>query len=214
MKKKPKISIINYGVGNLRSLIRAFEYFGSDIAITEEAQKVRESDAIVLPGDGAFAAGMEGLAVRNLTNAVLDLAKAQKPILGICLGAQILLSTSFEFGKYTGLSLVKGRVVKFPQLEGGEKVPQMGWNSIYPPKGKRWKNTILDKIKLDSSVYFVHSYIIEPADKKDILALSNYGRHEFCSVITKGNIYGCQFHPEKSGKVGLLIINNFIKIVG
>jgi len=212
MSKNAKIVIVDYGVGNLRSLIRAFEYNGCDIAITEEAQKIRESDAIVLPGDGAFAAGMDGLVVRNLTSAVLECARAQKPILGICLGAQIMMSQGFEFGKHKGLNLISGKVIKFGK-NIGEKIPQIGWNNIYPAAEKEWKGTILEGVKPQSEMYFIHSYILVPKDKDATLALTNYGSSEFCSVVHKGQIWGCQFHPEKSGEVGLKIIGNFIKMV-
>ncbi len=209
MKKKPEISIIDYGVGNLRSLARAFEHFGANISITEDAQSVTESGSIVLPGDGAFAAGLEGLKVRKLTKAVLDLANHGKPLLGICLGAQLLMSEGFEFGKHKGLNLIPGKVVKFDKnIEG--KIPQIGWNSIYPTKSNGWKGTILSGINPGSNVYFIHSYITVPTASSYVLAKTKYGKSEFCSVIYKDRIFGCQFHPEKSGRVGLAIIKNFI----
>lgn len=207
--KKFKIAIVDYGVGNLRSLIRAFEHFNADVAITEEAREITGSDAIVLPGDGAFAAGMQGLSVRNLTQSVKDFAKSNKPVLGICLGAQILLSEGFEFGYHKGLDLIAGRVIKFPKLKE-EKIPQIGWNSLIAGENKSWKNTILNNIKPEANVYFIHSYILEPKNKKDILAYSIYGGFKFASVIANGHIYGCQFHPEKSAQVGLFIIKNFL----
>lgn len=212
MKSKDQITIVDYGVGNLRSLIRAFELFGANVLISEDPKTLVDSDAIVLPGDGAFNSGMRGLRVRNLTQAVKDFAKSGKPILGICLGAQILLSFGFEFGKFSGLDLMKGKVIRFPKLKDNEKIPQIGWNSIFAQNDKNWKNTILENVKSGSNVYFIHSYIIKPSNKYDILALSTYGEYEFCSVIFRNNIYGCQFHPEKSGDVGLLIINNFLKV--
>lgn len=213
MRKNTKIVIVDYGVGNLRSLIRAFEHFGADTVITEEADKISLADALVLPGDGAFAAGMEGLKVRGLIKAVLDFAKGNKPLLGICLGAQILMSLGYEFGKYRGLGLISGKVVKFKKNIGA-KIPHIGWNNIYPARKKEWKGTILEGVKPQSNVYFIHSYIIVPEDKNTVLALTNYGSSEFCSVVGKGQIWGCQFHPEKSGDVGLKIISNFIKMVG
>lgn len=210
MKKKPKISIIDYGVGNLRSLIRAFLHFNANVSITEDASDIGSSTAIVLPGDGAFKAGMDGLAIRNLTDAVLDFGKRAKPILGICLGAQILLKRGYEFGNHKGLGLIGGRVVKFEKIDG--KIPQIGWNQLILPKGKNWQKTILSNVMSGSSAYFIHSYIIEPEYKKNILALTQYAGRDFASVIYKDDIYGCQFHPEKSGDVGLSIINNFIKL--
>ena len=213
MKKKKKISIIDYGVGNLRSLIRAFEYFGSDVAIVEDASLILQSDAIVLPGDGAFKAGIRGLAVRNLTAGVLDFAKAGKPLFGICLGAQILMSDGYEFGHCGGLALIDGKVIKFPKLAKWTKIPQIGWNSLTRPKGKRWEGSLLDKIKPGSNVYFIHSYIMEPKNNDHILAMTEYGGYDFASVIAKGNILGCQFHPEKSATVGLAIIKNFIDLM-
>ena len=139
------------------------------------------------------------------------MAKLGKPVLGICLGAQILMSEGFEFGHFKGLSLIPGQVVKFPKALG-EKIPHIGWNELILRK-KVWKGTILERIKPKSNVYFIHSYIMKPKSSSDVFAFTKYGNCEFASVIARGNIWGCQFHPEKSGSVGLAIINNFIKIV-
>lgn len=205
----PKIAIINYGVGNLFSVAKAFRRFTGGAFITEEAEEVRNADAIVLPGVGAFAEGMRGLAIRGLVPDIRSRADAGVPILGICLGAQILFSKGFEFGEYGGLELIKGSVVKFPP-ENTDKIPHVGWNGIYSGEKSSWKGSIIENIKDGANMYFVHSYIMRPDDAGDILAITRYGGREFCSAARKGNIYGFQFHPEKSGEEGLGIIKKFI----
>ncbi len=209
-KTKKNIAIIDYGVGNLHSLIKAFKHFGQNAFITEEANDIKSADAIVLPGVGAFKSGMEGLMIRSLVNAIKDFSKTGKPILGICLGAQLLMSEGYEFGKFKGLDIIPGKVVIFEKIQ--EKIPHIGWNEIMPPLKKSWKGSILQSTKDRSNVYFVHSYIFKPSKQKNIFAYTQYGNTRFCSAIKMDNVYGCQFHPEKSGDVGLKIIENFIKL--
>lgn len=213
MNEKIKIAIVDYGVGNLYSLIGAFKFFGVEAEVTEDVKILENADGIVIPGVGSFEAGMRGLELRGLTETVKNIAKSNKPILGICLGAQLLLTEGYEFGIFKGLDIIKGKVVKFPKLENNEKVPQIGWNTIFPNEDDSWDKTILKSFSTDNQVYFVHSYVMEPELKENALAFSNYGGHVFCSVVKKGNIYGCQFHPEKSGQVGLKIIENFINLI-
>lgn len=213
MINQPKIVIIDYGVGNLHSLSRAFNYFNIKPVISEDAKIIEEADGVILPGVGSFQAGMRGLELRGLTETVKKIARGNKPILGICLGAQLLLTKGHEFGVFNGLDIIKGEVVKFSDLEKGEKIPQIGWNKIYPLDKNKWAGTILNSVKENDQVYFVHSYILKPDLEENVLSATIYGGRKFCSSVKQGNVYGCQFHPEKSGPVGLKIIENFINIV-
>lgn len=208
--KSFKVAIVDYGVGNLYSVVRALEYCGARVVLAKDGAGFRGVDAIVLPGVGAFAAGMRGLVERNLIEPISQLATAGKPILGICLGAQLLLSTGEEFGRYKGLGFIPGVVKPFPVLQNNEKIPHIGWNKIIPLAGQSWEGTALAAVTPGSEVYFVHSYILIPEDDKAILATTTYGGYRFCSAVKINNIYGCQFHPEKSGRVGLSIIEKFI----
>lgn len=211
MKKNAKITVVDYGVGNLHSVIKAFNHFGENPSISEEAEEIFKSDAIILPGVGSFKAGIEGLKIRKLDKAIKDFAKTNKPILGICLGAQLLMSRGHEFGTFDGLDIIPGQVEVFKKIE--DKIPHIGWNEVVMPKEASWNKTILRSIKQHSDLYFVHSYFLKPKNKKNILSLTKYGGLEFCSAIYKDNIYGCQFHPEKSGETGLRIIKNFINLI-
>jgi len=211
MITNPKIAIVDYGLSNLYSISKALERFTGNIFITDELSVMNSADAIVLPGVGAFAEGMKGLEMRGLVQGIRDFANSGKPILGICLGAQLLLSKGYEFGIFDGLDIIKGEVIKFPEIKDA-KIPHIGWNKIYSTNNN-WGGTILDRVKQNANMYFVHSYILKPQKEENIFALSEYGGYEFCSIIRKGNIYGCQFHPEKSGEQGLNIIKNFIQII-
>ena len=181
--------------------------------ISEDPQSVERADAVVLPGVGSYEAGMRGLKVRGLVDAVRGAAEKNRPMLGICLGAQLLLSQGLEFGVFNGLDIISGKVVRFPDLENNEKIPQIGWNGVCPLKDQTWQKTIFDSLSENFNAYFVHSYIFNLDNKEDMLGLTKYGGYEFCSAFKKGNIYGCQFHPEKSGPAGLKIIKNFIDLI-
>ena len=198
------IALVDYGMGNIRSVEKAFEYLGSPVKVTNNPQEIKKADAIVLPGVGAFADCMKNLADQGLDLAIKEQIVAGKPYLGICLGLQILFEKSFEGGVNKGLSVLKGSVRRLPE---NVKVPHMGWNEVKVEKF----TTLFLHIKVPIYTYFVHSYYADAADK-DIIGTTNHGI-KFCCAVSMDNVYGVQFHPEKSGKVGLQIIKNFTEIV-
>ncbi|MFA7682190.1 MAG: imidazole glycerol phosphate synthase subunit HisH [Candidatus Peribacteraceae bacterium] len=207
-----RICIVDYGVGNLFSVEKAFQYFDAEVNVSEDADVIASHDALILPGVGSFQAGMDGLRIRGLIDVVQKHVAEEKPLLGICLGAQLLLTNGKEFGEHRGLDIIHGDVLHFPALADNRKTPHIGWNTIEPASQKDWKGTILDNLPDHPEMYFVHSYILQPNGNKAVLASTEYGGCTFPSVIRKGNVYGCQFHPEKSGKHGLQIIQNFLNI--
>ena len=195
--------MVNYGVGNLRSVKRGLEKSGANVMITHNPKDLSESDAIVLPGVGAFAAAVKNLAPLSgvLTQSVED----GKSLFGICLGLQLLFTRSSEGGSTDGLNLISGDIVKLPD---GVKIPQMGWNTVDMVQA----HPLLEGVQNPSYVYFVHAYVPQPSEQKVIVATTEYGVR-FPSVIAKQNLLATQFHPEKSGKTGLTILENFVKIV-
>lgn len=206
------IRIIDYGMGNLRSVHKALGLLGCDAALTQDPSEVEHADALVLPGVGAFGAAMANLDRLGLTQAILDFAASGRPFLGICLGMQLLLSESYEQGRHTGLGLIPGEVVRFTNTDrnpeaAGIKVPHMGWNTLH----RTSDCPLLAGIPDGASVYFIHSYYAMPP-KEAVAAITNYGR-DFCSLIWSGNIFAAQFHPEKSGAVGLRMLANFASMV-
>jgi glutamine amidotransferase len=205
-----RICIVDYGVGNTHSALKAFRRFADDVLLSEDPDVVGAADALVLPGVGSFGAGMEGMRVRGLIDAVKRSAAAGKPVLGICLGAQLLLTTGHEFGTFDGLDLIPGDVVPFPPLADGCKTPHMGWNELIVPSGTAWRGMILDGLPPKPQAYFVHSFVFRPVDPSSIVAVTEYGGCIFPSVIRSGRVYGCQFHPEKSSEHGLHIIREFL----
>ncbi len=200
------IAIVDYGMGNLRSVEKGFLKVGVDAKVTNRPEVIEKADGVVLPGVGAFRDCMRELTNLKLIDAVVDAIKKDKPYLGICLGLQVLFSESEEFGKCRGLDIFRGKVVRFPENE--LKVPHMGWNEIKIQKN----NPILNGIQDKTYFYFVHSFYIIPEDNSIISTTTDYGL-EFASMIWKDNIFAVQFHPEKSQAVGLSFLENFGKIV-
>lgn len=198
------IAIIDYGVGNLFSLSSSVKSIGNEAVITADAERIKAADKIILPGVGAFADAMAKLKKSGLDKVICEMASEGKEIMGICLGMQLLFQKSYEFGEHNGLGLLKGNIVpikdKIPETL---KVPHIGWNALHFTKESR----LFKYIKEDDSVYFVHSYYADGCDDS-VAATTEYGA-ELTAAVEKGNIFGCQFHPEKSGKVGLSILRAF-----
>ncbi len=199
-----KIVMIDYGVGNLRSVHKALASVGAEVVQSDDPETILAGEKVVLPGVGAFKDGMRGLQARHLID-VLDIIAARRtPLLGICLGMQLFFSSSSEMGETKGLGFVGGKVLPFPENE--LKVPQTGWNQLQIDPSQPLFNGMQDK----SHVYFNHGYYCEPADPSDAIARTDYGV-AFAASIHRGSIYGVQFHPEKSQDVGLQILKNFVE---
>ena len=197
------IAIVDYGVGNLFSLRSSFAAIGADAAVTGEAKEIRNADKIVLPGVGAFRDAAEKLNKSGLGEIVKEEVSRGKPLLGICLGMQLLFDKSYEFGEYDGLGLIPGVVRPIlGEVPATYKIPHIGWNALSLRPSALWKN-----IKNGDHVYFVHSYYAADCDK-NVIATTEYGI-ELTAAVQKDNVYGCQFHPEKSGAVGLQILRAF-----
>ena len=206
------IAIIDYDLGNVKSIYNALIQADIDVKITKDKQEILNSMGVILPGVGAFAHGMEKLKEHNLVALINEYAESNKPLLGICLGMQILFSTGDEFGLTEGLNLIPGVVTKLTPLNPVYmKLPHISWSEI-KVKSNNWSETILSGIESNEDMYFVHSYIAKPKDVEDILSTTVYSDYEFCSSVKRKNIYGCQFHPEKSANQGLRVINNFVNI--
>lgn len=202
------IAIIDYGMGNLRSVQKGFEKVGYEAIVTADPKVVLEADKVVLPGVGAFRDCIRNLEEGGFIEPILQVVRDGRPFLGICLGLQLLFTESEEFGLHKGLDIIPGRVVRFPEgmTEGGEKlaVPHMGWNQLTMKHG----SPLFAGIPDGTNVYFVHSYYVKPNDSGVIAATTDYGI-EFCSSICRDNIMATQFHPEKSQELGLKILKNF-----
>ena len=209
------ITIIDYGLSNLLSVQHAFAHFGAETLLTNKAEDILAADALVLPGVGAFKDGMDGLAKLGLIEPVRQKAAAGTPLLGICLGMQMLFDESEEFGLHKGLGLIPGRVVKIPDTDADSKpqrVPHISWNPLYPGGNRTdFVGTVLAAVTPGEECYFIHSYEAKPQNDADCLAYTVYGGRRICAAAVHGNVLGCQFHPEKSGEVGLKIIEEFIK---
>lgn len=211
-----KVTILDYGVGNLYSVQRAFEVCGaSDICVSSDPDAIRNAERLVLPGVGAFADGMRGLRDRRLDQAICEFANSGRPLLGICLGMQLLATTSEEFGEHAGLNLIPGRVKSIPSKDADGtdlKIPFIGWSHLDCPPNVHWEGSILESLTGKQAVYLVHSFQFTPDSQSNMLGTYQYGGNNVTAAVVKENIVGLQFHPEKSGKIGLSILSKFLKI--
>jgi len=202
------ITIIDYGMGNLRSVAKAFETITAGVAVSSKPEEILKAEKLVLPGVGAFSDAMDELKTRRLIQPIILHIESGKPFLGLCLGMQLLFQGSEEAGKKDGLCILKGESKRFKK--GKLKVPHMGWNQVeFTDKGKGLG--IFDEVKDKSHFYFVHSYYVVPEDKSIVIGRTSYGI-DFTSAIQKDNIYAMQYHPEKSQTVGLKIVENFVRL--
>ena len=216
-------AIVDFGLGNLFSVKNACERVGMQAVITTSKGSILRSDAVILPGIGAFGDAIGALRKLGLVEILQDVATSAKPLIGICLGMQLLMTESFEFGRHEGLGAVDGQVVPFTNpIEGSEKlkVPQVGWNRIFrtfrdgvPSNAGCWTDSPLMGLPDGEFMYFVHTYYVKPRDAGVILATSRYGNIEFCSSLMQKNVFATQFHPERSGPQGLQIYHNFLSFV-
>ena len=230
---KAKVAIVDYGLGNLFSVKQAWKHAGVGAAITESLHELLSADAVVLPGVGAFGDAMESLKRLDLVSPIRDIAASGKILIGVCLGLQLLMTESFEFGRHQGLGIIEGPVVRFDHpveaLDDSNgptfrelKVPQVGWNRIFRcggrdrstdpaiPRLNPWSSSPLAGLDDEEFMYFNHSYYPKPEDPDTVLSESHYGNIAFCSSLRYQNVFACQFHPERSGPLGLRVYKNLV----
>ncbi len=220
-RSKPRVAIIDIGIGNLMSIEQAFLHVACDCLITRDHQDLMDADAVVLPGVGAFGDAMKGLNKYDLVAPLKDIAQSSKYLIGICLGMELLFSESSEFGASKGLNILEGEVVKFPIRKDGQhylaKVPQVGWNHVNRPEEGRyarsWDGSPMDGLTEDDVMYFMHSFYVKPENKVVQLTQTQYADITYCSSVHQDNIVAFQFHPERSGEKGLKIYENLAEMI-
>jgi imidazole glycerol-phosphate synthase subunit HisH len=207
-----KVLIIDYGLGNVYSIQQACMHVGVKPILSSEPSEIKSADALILPGVGAFGNAMDTLTLLGLKNEIIDFAKSGKPLMGVCLGMQLLFDVSEEFGEHEGLGLIKGKIRRFPVLyrDVTLRIPHIGWNKIFKASNP-WENTPLANLENETYMYFVHSYYAE-TESTNVLTTTVYEDFDYCSGVVKDNIFGFQFHPEKSGEQGLKIYKKFLSL--
>lgn len=211
------VTVIDYGIGNLLNVVRALQHCGASVTIVDRASLVTSlPDRLVLPGVGAFKDGMIELRRRGFDDLVTRYVQTQRPFLGICVGAQMLFEVGEEFGEHSGLGLIPGRVTPVPPLSAdgtAHRIPHIGWSPLMPSgEAGDWDGTILSRFEPGRPVYFVHSFAPSPAMAEHRLAMTSYDGVPICAAVRRENIYGCQFHPERSGPDGLGILSSFLAL--
>ena len=211
-----KVSVVDYGVGNLRSVAMALEYCGAEVNFVKKPAAILSADRVILPGVGAFPAVIRLLREKGFEEAVKKFAESERPFLGICVGMQMLFDVGMEFVQTDGLGLIPGSIQPIPDTTSNgipHRIPHIGWSGITAPENvSHWRGTILDGLQEGATVYFVHSFTAHPVSANHLLAETHYDGRRISAVVRKDNVYGTQFHPEKSGETGLAIINNFLAL--
>lgn len=210
-----RITLLDYGMCNMLNVARAFEHADAQLHITEDPKDVASADRLVVPGVGAFRDSINEVTSRGFGDAIRRYAETGRPLLGICVGMQILFEGSEEFGDHAGLGILPGQVRAIPKLTTDgtpQRVPHIGWNHLVEPEqGRDWEGTLLASVKgRDPAVYFVHSFAAQPANPADRLADCVYGGHRLCAAVQRGNVMATQFHPERSGRTGLEVVRHFV----
>ena len=212
---KPKVTIVDYGVGNILSIRRAIEKAGSETIVERDPQKIAIADRLILPGVGAFGHATRELQNHELREPVIEFARSGKPLLGICVGMQMLFDRSHEMGEHVGLGLIPGEVKRIPVSSvTGEpvKIPHIGWAPLMTNNESKWKTSMLSKIQPGAWCYFVHSFVANADERQHLIAHTEYSSHKLTAFVERDNIAGCQFHPEKSGPTGLSIMESFCAV--
>jgi glutamine amidotransferase len=210
------VTVVDYGLGNLFNLAAALRAVGGEVTVTDDPAAIARAERLILPGVGAFGPGIDALRHRSLEHPLHEFRQSSRPLLGICLGMQFLMTTSEEDGLHRGLGYIEGRVVKFKTQPTGNvtcKVPQVSWNTISPNDGatRSWADSILTDVPAGAEMYFVHSYYVETASAADTTAFTTYASQRYSSVVSRDNVVGVQFHPERSAEDGLKILRAFLQ---
>ncbi len=215
---RPRVAIVDYDLGNLFSVEQACRHAGLDVAVTSSREKIETADAVILPGVGAFRDAMATLQRLDLVGPLKDVAASGRPLVGICLGMQLLMTESTEFGNHPGLDLIPGVVESLSDALGSPrpKIPHVGWSQLArAPRdaGDAWAGTLMDALPDGMYMHFVHSYFVRPALEEAAIAFTRYGDLNFCSALQRNNVFGCQGHPERSGPLGLAVYENLAAVL-